>query len=153
MKVLTSIILSIAVFFISLKFPYLIPEYNILFRPVIILIFFLTLFYGEIYGIILGFFLGLLSGVFYNLPMGIYPLLYVSLAFLFSLVGKKIYKRGNFSIFILFLAIFFVGVIQIISEVNNIAEIFIKIFSHIFPESLINAAIGFLILVVIRKLE
>ncbi len=151
MRILALIFVSLLAFFLSLNIEKFILIGNISLNPVIILLYFTTLYWKPMYGLITGFFLGFLYEIYLPVFTGTYPLIFTSVAFGLSLIEKKIFKFRYNSLVLLFCTVFFVNIVQVIIEVDKINSVFYIIFTHLIPEAILNSAVGFVILYFIKK--
>ncbi len=151
MKIFIVIILSILALFLSLNFMDLLSIGNISFKPLILLLYFITLYWNPWFGLFIGFFLGFLYGIFFSVPIGLYPLIFTSVAFGLYLVEKRIYKYNYRSLVFLFFVTFFVGFVQLLTETNQVKMISLQLFIKVIPESILTTLIGLAILYFIKK--
>ncbi|MEA1912429.1 MAG: rod shape-determining protein MreD [candidate division WOR-3 bacterium] len=151
MKIFIVIILSILALFLSLNFMDLLSIGNISFKPLILLLYFVTLYWNPWFGLFIGFFLGFLYGIFFSVPIGLYPLIFTSVAFGLYFVEKRIYKYNYRSLVFLFFVAFFVGFVQLLTETNQVKMIFLQLFIQVIPESILTTLIGLAILYFIKK--
>jgi cell shape-determining protein MreD len=151
MRIFALIFVSLLVFFLSLNIERFILIGNISLKPIIILLYFTTLYWNPMYGLITGFFLGFFYEIYLPVFTGTYPLIFTSLAFGLNLIEKKIFKFRYNSLILLFCTVFFVSLVQIIIEVDKISSVFHIIFTHLIPEAILNSAVGFVILFFIKR--
>ncbi|MBN1695207.1 rod shape-determining protein MreD [candidate division WOR-3 bacterium] len=151
MRIFALIFVSLLAFFLSLNIEKFISIGNVSLKPVIILLYFTTLYWKPMYGLVTGFFLGFLYEIYLPVFTGTYPLIFTSVAFCLSLIEKKIFKFRYNSLILLFCTVLFVGLVQIIIEVDKINSVFYIIFTHLIPEAILNSAVGFVILYFIKR--
>jgi cell shape-determining protein MreD len=151
MRIFALIFVSLLAFFLSLNIEKFILIGNVSLKPVIILLYFTTLYWKPMYGLITGFFLGFLYEIYLPVFTGTYPLIFTSVAFGLSLIEKKIFKFRYNSLVLLFCTVFFVNIVQVIIEIDKISSVFYIIFTHLIPEAILNSAVGFVILYFIKK--
>jgi len=151
MKILILFILSLCSLFISLNTGKILLLGNISFKPVILLIYFITLYWNSIYAIFTGFFIGFLYEIYLPVFTGTYPLIFTSLVFGLKVIEKKIFKFRYNSLILLFCVILLVGVLQVLIEVDKIGSVFYIILTQLIPESIFNTAVGFIILFFIKR--
>jgi len=151
MKIITLLLLSLFSIFISLNSGKILLIGNISLKPVIILLYFVTLYWNPLYGLFAGFFLGFIYEIYLPVFTGTFPLIFSSAVFGLHLIEKKIFKFKYNSLVLLFLTVLFVGLIEVIIEVNKIVNIFWVAFTRLFPEAILNTAIGFVILYFIKR--
>jgi cell shape-determining protein MreD len=146
MRICILILLSLLALFLSLNFEKILLFGNISLKPIIILLYFVTLYWNPIYGLLVGFSLGFLYEVYLPVLTGTYALIFTSFVIGLKIIEKKIFKFRYNSLILLFCTVFFIGLIQIIIEVNKLRPIFNMIFTHLLPEAIFNTLIGFVIL-------
>ena len=151
MKVFVLILLSLLSFFLSVNIEKILLIGNISLKPIIILLYFTTLYWKPLYGLVTGFFLGFIYEIYLPVLTGTYPLMFTSVVFGLSLIEKKIFKFRYNSLILLFCTILFIGLVQVIIEVDKIGAIFYIIFTHLIPEAILNSAVGLVILYFIKK--
>jgi len=151
MKILILFILSLCALFISLNTGKILLLGNISFKPVILLIYFITLYWNSIYAIFTGFFIGFLYEIYLPVFTGTYPLIFTSLVFGLKIIEKKIFKFRYNSLILLFCTILFVGILQVLMEVDKIRSVFYIILTQLIPEAIFNTAVGFIILYFIKR--
>jgi len=151
MRIFALIFISLLAFFLSLNVEKFILIGNISLKPIIILLYFTTLYWKPLYGLITGFFLGFLYEIYLPVFTGTYPLIFTSMAFSLSLIEKKIFKFRYNSLILLFCTVFFVNLVEVIIEVDKISSMFYIIFTHLIPEALLNCAVGLVILYFIKQ--
>ena len=151
MKVFVLILLSLLSFFLSVNIEKILLIGNISLKPIIILLYFTTLYWKPLYGLVTGFFLGFIYEIYLPVLTGTYPLMFTSVVFGLSLIEKKIFKFRYNSLILLFCTILFVGLVQVIIEVDKIGAIFYIIFTQLVPEAILNSAVGLVILYFIKK--
>jgi len=151
MKIIILFLLSLCALFISLNTEQILLFGNISFKPVILLIYFITLYWNSIYAIFTGFFIGFLYEIYLPVFTGTYPLIFTSLVLGLKIIEKKIFKFRYNSLILLFCVILLVGVLQVLMEVDKIRSIFYIILTQLIPESIFNTAVGFVILYFIKR--
>jgi rod shape-determining protein MreD len=151
MRILALIFISLLAFFVSLNVEKFILIGNISLKPIIIFLYFTTLYWKPLYGLITGFFLGFLYEIYLPVFTGTYPLIFTSVAFSLSLIEKRIFKFRYNSLILLFCTVLFVGLVQVIIEIDKISSVFYIIFAHLIPEAILNSAVGLVILYFIKR--
>jgi len=151
MKIIILFLLSLCALFISLNTEQILLFGNISFKPVILLIYFITLYWNSIYAIFTGFFIGFLYEIYLPVFTGTYPLIFTSLVLGLKIIEKKIFKFRYNSLILLFCVILLVGVLQVLMEVDKIRSIFYIILTQLISESIFNTAVGFVILYFIKR--
>jgi rod shape-determining protein MreD len=151
MRILALIFISLLAFFLSLNVEKFILIGNISLKPIIIFLYFTTLYWKPLYGLITGFFLGFLYEIYLPVFTGTYPLIFTSVAFSLSLIEKRIFKFRYNSLILLFCTVLFVGLVQVIIEIDKISSVFYIIFAHLIPEAILNSAVGLVILYFIKR--
>ncbi len=151
MKIIILFLLSLCALFISLNTEQILLFGNISFKPVILLIYFITLYWNSIYAIFTGFFIGFLYEIYLPVFTGTYPLIFTSLVLGLKIIEKKIFKFRYNSLILLFCVILLVGVLQVLMEVDKIRSVFYIILTQLIPESIFNTAVGFVILYFIKR--
>jgi cell shape-determining protein MreD len=126
---------------------------NISFKPVILLLYFVTLYWNSIYAIFTGFAIGFLYEIYLPVFTGTYPLVFTSIVFGLKTIEKKIFKFKYNSLILLFCIVLFVGVLQVIIEVGKISSVFYILFTQLIPEAIFNTVIGFVILYFIKRYD
>jgi cell shape-determining protein MreD len=153
MKIFALILLSLLTFFFSINIEKILLIGNISLKPIIILLYFTTLYWKPLYGLVTGFFLGFLYEIYLPVLTGTYPLIFTSVVFGLNLIEKKIFKFRYNSLILLFCTVLFVGLIQVIIEVGKIGGIFHIIFTQLIPEAILNSAVGLVILYFVKKYQ
>ncbi len=151
MRIFALIFISLLAFFFSINIEKFILIGNISLKPIIILLYFTTLYWKPLYGLATGFFLGFLYEIYLPVFTGTYPLIFTSMAFGLSLIEKKIFKFRYNSLILLFCTVLFINLVQVIIEVDKISSMFYIIFTHLIPEAILNSAVGLVILYFIKK--
>ena len=151
MKIFTLILLTAVAFFLSLNFENIFSIGNIPLKPIILFLYFVTLYWKPLYGLVTGFFIGFLYEVYLPVFTGTYPLLFSSVVFGLNLIEKKIFKYRYNSLLLLFFTVLFVGLVQVLIEIDKISSVFSIFFVHLIPEALLNSAVGFVILYFIKR--
>ncbi len=151
MRIFALIFISLLAFFLSLNVEKFILIGSISLKPIIILLYFTTLYWKPLYGLITGFFLGFLYEIYLPVFTGTYPLIFTSVTFGLSLIEKRIFKFRYNSLILLFCTVLFVGLVQVIIEVDKIISVFYLIFTHLIPEAILNSAVGLVILYFIKR--
>ena len=151
MRIFALIFVSLLAFFLSLNVEKFILFGNVSFKPIIILLYFTTLYWKPLYGLITGFFLGFFYEVYLPVFTGTYPLIFTSVTFVLSLIEKRIFKFRYNSLILLFFTVLFVGLAQVIIEVDKLSSVFYIIFTHLIPEAILNSAVGLVILYFIKR--
>ncbi len=151
MKIFSLIFLSLLAFFLSINFEKILLIGNISLKPIIILLYFTTLYWNPLYGLITGFFIGFLYEIYLPVFTGTYPLVFTSVIFGLNLIEKKIFKFRYNSLFLLFFVVLFVGLVQLIIEVDKTGAIFSIFFTQLVPEAILNSAVGLVILYFIKR--
>jgi rod shape-determining protein MreD len=151
MRVFALILVSLLAFFFSLSFEKIFLIGNISLKPIIILLYFTTLYWKPLYGLVSGFFLGFLYEIYFPVYTGTYPLIFTSVVFVLNLIEKKIFKFRYNSLFLLFFTVLFVELVQITIEVGKIGSLYSMIFTHLLPEAILNTAVGLVVLYFIKR--
>ena len=151
MRIFPLIFLSLLAFFLSINLDKILLIGNISLKPIIILLYFMTLYWKPLYGLITGFFIGFLYEIYLPVFTGTYPLVFTSVVLGLSLIEKKIFKFRYNSLFLLFFVILFVGLIQLIIEADKTGAIFSMFFTQLVPEAILNSAVGLVILYFIKR--
>ena len=151
MRIFALIFISLLTFFLTLNVEKFILVGNISLKPIIILLYFTTLYWKPLYGLIAGFFLGFLYEIYLPVFTGTYPLIFTSVVFCLSLSEKRIFKFRYNSLILLFCTVLFVGLVQVIIEIDKISSVFYIIFAHLIPEAILNTAVGLVILYFIKR--
>lgn len=151
MKIVVLFILSLCSLLISLNTGKILFLGDISFKPVILLLYFVTLYWNSIYAIFAGFAIGFLYEIYLPVFTGTYPLIFTSIVFGLKIIEKKIFKFRYNSLILLFCVILFVGVLQVIIEVDKISSVFYILFTQLIPEAIFNTVIGFVILYFIKR--
>lgn len=151
MKVCILLILSLFALFLSLNTGSIFFPGNISFKPVILLLYFVTLYWNAIYALFVGFFIGFLYEIYLPVLTGTYPLIFTSVVFILKGVERKLFKQRYNSLILLFCTLLMVGVLQVIIEVDRVEPIFYIVFTRLVPEAIFNTAIGFVILYSIKR--
>lgn len=151
MRIIILFILSLSALFISLNSGKLFLPGNISFKPVILLIYFVALYWNSIYALFAGFFMGLLYEVYLPVFTGVYPLIFTSVVCGLKLIEKKVFKFRYNSLILLFFTILFFGIVQLLIEADKINSVFYVTFTQLIPEAILNTAVGFIILYFIRR--
>jgi cell shape-determining protein MreD len=151
MKIAILLFLSLASLFVSLNSGRILIVGSISIKPILILLYFVTLYWNPLYGLFAGFFLGFLYEIYLPVFTGTYPLIFSSVVFYLHLIERKIFKLRYNSLFLLFLTVFFVGLVQIILEVEKLNSIPYAVLTHLIPEAILNSAVGFVILYFIKR--
>lgn len=151
MRVFILILLSLLALFFSINFEKILLIGNISLKPIIILLYFTTLYWKPFYGLLIGFFVGLIYEIYLPVFTGTYPLLFTSVAFGLNLIEKKIFKFRYNSLMLLFCTVLFIGLVQVIIEVDKIGAMFYIICTQLIPEAILNSAIGLVVLYFIKK--
>ncbi|MEO0294334.1 MAG: rod shape-determining protein MreD [candidate division WOR-3 bacterium] len=151
MKFLVFILLSFFALYLSLNPSLISPRDGISAKPIVILLYFLTLYWRPIWALFVAFFLGFLYEINLSVLTGTYPFLFTSMVFVLSEIEKKIFKFKFNSLVLLGSFIFFFGLVQSLIEARNAKIIFYKIFTDLIPEVIFNIFIGFVILFFINK--
>ena len=153
MRIFILILLSLLAIFFSINFEKILLIGSISLKPIIILIYFTTLYWKPLYGLVTGFFIGFLYEIYLPVFTGTYPLLFTSVAFGLNLIEKKIFKFRYNSLILLFCTVLFIGLVQAIIEVDKIGAMFYIICTHLIPEATLNSAVGFIILYFVNKFQ
>jgi cell shape-determining protein MreD len=153
MKIVVLFILSLCSLLISLNTGKILFLGNISFKPVILLLYFVTLYWNSIYAIFTGFAIGFLYEIYLPVFTGTYPLVFTSIVFGLKTIEKKIFKFKYNSLILLFCIVLFVGVLQVIIEVGKISSVFYILFTQLIPEAIFNTVIGFVILYFIKRYD
>jgi hypothetical protein len=66
-------------------------------------------------------------------------------------IERKVFKLRYNSLFLLFCALLFVGILQVVIEVDRVEPIFYIVFTRLIPEAIFNTAVGFVILYFIKR--
>jgi cell shape-determining protein MreD len=151
MKIAILLFLSLVSLFVSLNSGRILIVGSISIKPILILLYFVTLYWNPLYGLFAGFFLGFLYEIYLPVFTGTYPLIFSSVVFYLHLIERKIFKLRYNSLFLLFLTVFFVGLVQIILEVEKLNSIPYAVLTHLIPEAILNSAVGFVILYFIKR--
>ncbi len=151
MKIAILLFLSLVSLFVSLNSGRILIVGSISIKPILILLYFVTLYWNPLYGLFAGFFLGFLYEIYLPVFTGTYPLIFSSVVFYLHLIERKIFKLRYNSLFLLFLTVFFVGLVQIILEVEKLNSIPYVVLTHLIPEAILNSAVGFVILYFIKR--
>ncbi len=151
MRIFSLIFVSLLAFFLSLNIERFFLIGNISLKPIIILLYFTTLYWKPMYGLITGFFLGFLYEIYLPVFTGTYPLIFTSVTFGLSLIEKRIFKFRYNSLIFLFCTVLFVNLVQVIIEVGKISSVFYIIFTHLIPEAILNSAVGLVVLYFIKR--
>ncbi len=151
MKIFTLILLSLLAFFFSINLEKVFLIGSISLKPIIIFLYFITLYWNPLYGLVTGFFIGFLYEVYLPVFTGTYPLLFSSVVFGLNLIEKKIFKFRYNSLFLLFFTVFFVGLIQVIIETDKISSVSGIFFTQLIPEAILNCLVGLIILYFIKR--
>jgi len=151
MKIFILILLTAATFFLSLNLENIFLIGDISLKPIIILLYFITLYWKPLYGLVTGFFIGFLYEIYLPVFTGTYPLLFSSVVFGLNLIEKKIFKFRYNSLFLLFFTVLFVGLVQVMIEIDKISSVSSIFFAHLIPEAILNSAVGFIILYFIKR--
>jgi len=151
MKIAILLFLSLVSLFVSLNSGRILIVGSISIKPILILLYFVTLYWNPLYGLFAGFFLGFLYEIYLPVFTGTYPLILSSVVFYLHLIERKIFKLRYNSLFLLFLTVFFVGLVQIILEVEKLNSIPYAVLTHLIPEAILNSAVGFVILYFIKR--
>jgi cell shape-determining protein MreD len=153
MRIFILILLSLAIFFCALLSEKIHLFGGISFKPIIIFLYFITLYWNTYYALFIGFFLGILYEVYLPVLTGTYSLIFTSCVIFLKIVEKKIFKFRYNSLFLLFMILLFVGLIQVIIEVAKIGRIFNIIFTNLIPEAILNTLVGFVILYFVKRVS
>ena len=151
MKIITLLLLSLFSLFVSLNSGKILIMGSISLKPIILLLYFVTLYWNSLYGLFAGFFLGFIYEIYLPVLTGTYPLIFSSVVFCLHLIDRKIFKFRFNSIILLFLTVFFIGLVQIIFEVEKLNSIPYAVLTHLIPEAILNSAAGFVILYFIKR--
>ncbi|MEJ2307585.1 MAG: hypothetical protein P8Y30_08635, partial [candidate division WOR-3 bacterium] len=103
MKIAILLFLSLASLFVSLNSGRILIVGSISIKPILILLYFVTLYWNPLYGLFAGFFLGFLYEIYLPVFTGTYPLIFSSVVFYLHLIERKIFKLRYNSLFLLFL--------------------------------------------------
>jgi len=152
-KILTLFLLSSFALFLSLNSGKIFLIGNISFKPIIILLYFVTLYWNPLYGLFAGFFLGFLYEIYFPVFTGTYPLIFTSVVLGLKVVENKIFKFRYNSLILLFCTVLFIGVLQVVIEADKIDAIFYIVFTQLIPEAVLNSAVGLVILYFIKKFK
>lgn len=151
MRIFLLIFLSLLAFFLSINLEKILLIGNISLKPIIILLYFTTLYWKPLYGLITGFFIGFLYEIYLPVFTGTYPLVFTSVVFGLILIEKKIFKFRYNSLFLLFFVVLSIGLVQLVIEVDKIGAIFSIFFTQLVPEAILNSAVGLVILYFIKR--
>ena len=151
MKIIILLFLSLVSLFVSLNSGRILILGSISIKPILILLYFITLYWNPLYGLFAGFFLGFLYEIYLPVFTGTYPLIFSSVVFCLHLIERKIFKFRYNSLFLLFITVFIVGLVQIILEVEKLNSIPYAVLTHLIPEAILNSAVGFVILYFIKR--
>ncbi len=152
MRIFIVILLSLLAFFLSVNAEKILLLGNISLKPIIILLYFVTLYWNPVYGLFIGFFLGFLYETGLPVLTGTYSLLFTSSVIGLKIIEKKIFKFRYNSLILLFCTVFFIGLVQIIIEIKETGPIFSVVFTHLLPEAIFNTLVGFVVLYfIVRK--
>jgi len=151
MKIIILLLLSLLSLFVSLNSRGFFSVGDISLKPIIILIYFVTLYWNPLYGLFIGFFLGFLYEIYLPVFTGTFPLIFSSAVFLLNLLEKKIFKFKYNSLILLFSTVFFVGFVQLVLEVEKLSSVPYEVLTNLIPESILNSALGLVILYFIKK--
>jgi cell shape-determining protein MreD len=151
MRIFILILLSLAIFFCALVSEKIHLFGGISLKPIIIFLYFVTLYWNTYYALFIGFFLGILYEVYLPVLTGTYSLIFTSSILCLKIVEKKIFKFRYNSLFLLFITLLVIGLIQVIIEVAKIGQIFNIIFTHLIPEAILNTFVGFIILYFVKR--
>jgi cell shape-determining protein MreD len=150
-KIFLAIIFSLIVLIIRIQFSDIISIFGISFNPIILLIYFTSIYWEGFYGLFLGFILGVIYGCFFSYPIGFYPLVFCSISFALILVREKIYRYEYRSIIILFISTFLFGFFELFTYKLGAKLFLVSLFSDILLESLLTTVVGFGILYIIKR--
>lgn len=150
MRVFILILLSLLTLFLAVNSGEFLSIGNLSLKPIIIFLYFITLYWNPYYGLFAGFFLGFFYEISLPVLTGTYPLILTSLSFGLGMVEKNIFKFRYKSLILLFSSVFIIGLLQTIFEVNKMEGIFRLLFTNIIPEAGLNTAVGFVILYFIK---
>ncbi len=151
MKIFTLFILSLISLFLSLNFEKILLLQGISFKPVIILIYFVTLYWNPLYGLFAGFFIGFIYEVYLPVLVGTFPLIFISVSLLLKIAENKIFKFRYNSLMLLFFTVLIVSLIQVIVEANLPGSIFYVFITQLIPIAILNSVVGFVILYFIKR--
>jgi cell shape-determining protein MreD len=151
MKIIILLFLSLFSLSVSLNSGKILLMRNISFKPIILLLYFVTLYWNPLYGLFAGFFLGFIYEIYLPVFTGTYPLIFSSVVFGLHLIEKKIFKFRYNSLILLFLTFLFIGLIQVMIEVDKLISIPYVVLTRLIPEAILNSAVGFVILYFIKK--
>jgi cell shape-determining protein MreD len=151
MRIFIVILLSLLVFFLSVNAEKILLLGNISFKPIIILLYFVTLYWNPIYGLFIGFFLGFIYEPSLPVLTGTYSIVFTSSVVGLKIIEKKIFKFRYNSLILLFCTVFFIDLIQVVMEVRKTGPIFSMIFTYLLPQAALNTLIGFVILYFIMR--
>ena len=151
MKIFVIIILSIISLTLSISFLDLFVVGHFSFNPIILLLYFITLYWNGLYGLYLGFSIGVIYGTFFSIPFGFYSLIFVSLTFGLITIRRKIYKYKYRSLIFLFITSFLARFLELIIYSPGIKLFFLYLVTKVIPESIITTIIGIGILYLIKR--
>lgn len=151
MKIVNLLLLSLFALFISLNSGKVLILGSISIKPILILLYFVTLYWNSLYGLFAGFFLGFVYEIYLPVFTGTYPLIFSSVVFCLHLIERKIFKFRYNSLILLFLTVFFVGLLQLILEVDKLNSVPYAVLTDLIPEAMLNSAVGFVILYFIKR--
>lgn len=151
MKIFLSIIFSLIVLIIRIQFRDIISIFGISFNPIILLIYFTSIYWKEFYGLFLSFILGVIYGCFFSYPIGFYPLIFCSISFALILIRDKIYRYEYRSLIILFIGTFIFGFFELLTYNLRVKLFLVSLFSDILFESIFTTVVGFGILYIIKR--
>jgi cell shape-determining protein MreD len=151
MKVIIIFILSLLSLFLSFNTGRIFFLGNISLRPIILLLYFVTLYWNSVYALFMGFFIGFLYETSFPVFTGTFPLIFTSFVFILKAIERKVFKLRYNSLFLLFCALLFVGILQVVIEVDRVEPIFYIVFTRLIPEAIFNTAVGFVILYFIKR--
>lgn len=151
MKIFLTIIFSLIVLIIRIQFRDIISIGGISFNPIILLIYFTSIYWEGFYGLFLSFILGVIYGCFYSYPIGFYPLAFCSISFALILIRDKIYRYEYRSLIILFIVAFLSGFFELLTYNLRSKLFLVSLFSDVIFESLLTTVVGLGILYIIKR--
>ncbi len=151
MKIFAIIILSIISLTLSISFLDIFAVGHFSFNPIILLLYFVTLYWNGLYGLYLGFSIGVIYGTFFSIPFGFYSLIFSSLTFGLIIIRRKIYKYKYRSLIFLFITSFLARFLELIIHSPGTKLFFLYLVTNVIPESIITTIIGVGILYLIKR--
>jgi len=153
MRIFIAILFSLIALSLRVYFSDILSIGGFSLNPIILLLYFITLYWNGFYGLYLSFILGIIYGSFFSVNAGFYSLIFSSLSFCVIIIREKIYRYEYRSLIILFIVTFLAGFFELLTYNLKARWFFLSLCTHVLPESIFTTVVGFGILYIIKRIR